>query len=68
MTHETDSDEDISLSESDCKESEERADVIENISVNPNVYVARDGVEWISHNSNVPGRLRTRNVLEQEIG
>ncbi|GFW37234.1 hypothetical protein TNCV_5021321 [Trichonephila clavipes] len=53
-----DSDEDIRLSESDCEESEESADVIDNIPVNPNVYVARDGNEWIPYNSNVPGRFR----------
>ncbi|GFW17863.1 uncharacterized protein TNCV_1134631 [Trichonephila clavipes] len=35
-----DSDEDIRLNERECKESEERADVIDNIPVNPDIYVA----------------------------
>ncbi|GFV70970.1 uncharacterized protein TNCV_2355141 [Trichonephila clavipes] len=38
------------MSESDCNESEENADVIDNVPVNPDIYVARDGTEWISHN------------------
>ncbi|GFV98548.1 uncharacterized protein TNCV_4848771 [Trichonephila clavipes] len=32
--------EDIRLSESDCEESEESADIIDNIPVNPDIYVA----------------------------
>ncbi|GFW97639.1 uncharacterized protein TNCV_685091 [Trichonephila clavipes] len=40
-----DSDEDKRLSESDCKETEERADVIDNIPVNPDIYVTRDGTK-----------------------
>ncbi|GFX76175.1 uncharacterized protein TNCV_2144791 [Trichonephila clavipes] len=56
-----DSNEDIRLSGSDCEESEESADVIDNIPVNPDIYVARDIIEWIPRNSNVPGRFVTRN-------
>ncbi|GFX92124.1 uncharacterized protein TNCV_1740441 [Trichonephila clavipes] len=63
-----DSDEDIRLSESDCKESEQSADVIDNIPENPDKYVARDCIEWIPHNGNVPGRFATRNVLRQSSG
>ncbi|GFX66218.1 uncharacterized protein TNCV_341931 [Trichonephila clavipes] len=48
-----DSNEGIRLSESDCKESEESADEIGNIPLNPDIYVAR-GIEWILHISNVP--------------
>ncbi|GFV25499.1 uncharacterized protein TNCV_1147691 [Trichonephila clavipes] len=54
-----DFDEDIILSESNCKESEESAVEIDNIPVNPDIYVARDGKEWIPHNGNVPGRFAT---------
>ncbi|GFV24913.1 hypothetical protein TNCV_883791 [Trichonephila clavipes] len=54
-----DSDEDVRLNESDCEESEESADVIDNISVNSDIYVAKDGIEGIPHNSNVPGRFAT---------
>ncbi|GFV69754.1 uncharacterized protein TNCV_1349071 [Trichonephila clavipes] len=57
------SEEDISLSESDCEESEEKRDIIDYILINPDIYITRDGPEWISHNSNVPGRFVTRNVL-----
>ncbi|GFU60105.1 DUF4817 domain-containing protein [Trichonephila clavipes] len=57
------SDEDINLNESDCKEYEENADVIDNIPVNTDTYFAKDRTEGIPHNSNVPGRLATRNVL-----
>ncbi|GFW62026.1 uncharacterized protein TNCV_1684571 [Trichonephila clavipes] len=39
------SDENIKLSESDCEESEESADIIDNIPVNPDIYVAGDGTE-----------------------
>ncbi|GFS52395.1 hypothetical protein TNCV_4850991 [Trichonephila clavipes] len=35
-----DSDEDIKLSESDCEESEESADIIDNIPVNPDIYIS----------------------------
>ncbi|GFY14278.1 uncharacterized protein TNCV_3614661 [Trichonephila clavipes] len=57
-----DSDEVIRLSESDCEESKESADIIDNIPINPVIYVAREGSEWIPHNSNVPGRFVTRNA------
>ncbi|GFV57808.1 hypothetical protein TNCV_3071871 [Trichonephila clavipes] len=60
-----DSDEDIRLSESDCEESEEGADVIENIPVNPDIYDATDGIECTPYNNNVPGTFATRNVLPQ---
>ncbi|GFV87019.1 uncharacterized protein TNCV_5112371 [Trichonephila clavipes] len=40
-----DSDEDIRLSESDCEESEESADEIDDIPVNPDIYVIRNGTE-----------------------
>ncbi|GFT86805.1 uncharacterized protein TNCV_4163841 [Trichonephila clavipes] len=63
------SDEDTRLSESDCEETEEcSTDVIDNILVNPDIHVARDGTEWIPHNSNVPGRFATRNALRQSSG
>ncbi|GFW18394.1 uncharacterized protein TNCV_1184221 [Trichonephila clavipes] len=61
----SDSDEDIRLNESNCEESEESADVIDIIPINPDIYASRDGTEWIPHNSNVPGRFVTRNVLRQ---
>ncbi|GFU56498.1 uncharacterized protein TNCV_1137251 [Trichonephila clavipes] len=57
--------ENIRLSESDCEESEEIADEIDNIPVNSDINVARDDTEWIPHNSNVPGRFAARNVLHQ---
>ncbi|GFV87685.1 uncharacterized protein TNCV_779691 [Trichonephila clavipes] len=60
-----DSEEDIRLSESDCEESEESADEIDNIPVNPDAYIVRYGSEWISH---VPGKFVTRNVLRQSSG
>ncbi|GFW84909.1 hypothetical protein TNCV_681971 [Trichonephila clavipes] len=53
-----DSDEDIRLNETYCEESEESADVIDNIPVNLDIYVASYGIEWIPHNSNVPADLR----------
>ncbi|GFT98878.1 uncharacterized protein TNCV_3792841 [Trichonephila clavipes] len=59
-----DSEEDVRLSESDCEESEESADVIDNIPVNPDMYVARDSRDWILHN-NVSGRFETQNFLQQ---
>ncbi|GFY28235.1 hypothetical protein TNCV_4395691 [Trichonephila clavipes] len=46
----------------------QRADVIDNIPVNSERYVATDGTDWIPHNSNVPGIFATRNVLQQSIG
>ncbi|GFW80766.1 hypothetical protein TNCV_348691 [Trichonephila clavipes] len=55
-----DSNEDIRMSESDCEESKESVDVIDNIPVRHDI--ARVDTEWISHNSNVPGRFVTRNV------
>ncbi|GFV59509.1 uncharacterized protein TNCV_4791271 [Trichonephila clavipes] len=60
-----DSDEDIRLSERDCEESNEKTDIIDYIPVNPDIYIAKDGTEWILHNSNVPGRSPIRNVLRQ---
>ncbi|GFV41983.1 hypothetical protein TNCV_2751641 [Trichonephila clavipes] len=42
----SDSDEDISLNESGCEEFEEGANVIDNIPVNSDVYVSRDGTYW----------------------
>ncbi|GFX37732.1 uncharacterized protein TNCV_3115831 [Trichonephila clavipes] len=57
----------IRFSESDC-ESEERADEIDNIPVNPYIYVARDGTEWKPHNNDLPDRFATRNVLRQSRG
>ncbi|GFX52109.1 hypothetical protein TNCV_981461 [Trichonephila clavipes] len=54
------SDENIRLNESDCEESEKRADVIDNIPVNPDIYVARDGTECVTPNRNVPGRFATK--------
>ncbi|GFW61314.1 uncharacterized protein TNCV_4136321 [Trichonephila clavipes] len=63
------SDEAIKLDESDCEESEESADVIDNIPVNPDIlFTARDGTEWIPHNNNAPGRFETRNLLRQSSG
>ncbi|GFX33616.1 transposable element Tc3 transposase [Trichonephila clavipes] len=50
----SDSDEDIRLSKSDCEESEESVDEIDEIPVNPNLYVARGGIEWVLHISKVP--------------
>ncbi|GFW28674.1 uncharacterized protein TNCV_3713891 [Trichonephila clavipes] len=63
-----DSDEDITLSESDCKESEENTDIIDYIPVDADIYISRDSTEWIPRNSNVPGRFVTRNVLRQSSG
>ncbi|GFT82886.1 hypothetical protein TNCV_4434351 [Trichonephila clavipes] len=63
-----DSDEDIRFSESDGQKSEESADVSDNISLNSDIYVARDGTDWIMHISNVTGRFATRNVLQQSSG
>ncbi|GFX34657.1 hypothetical protein TNCV_4464091 [Trichonephila clavipes] len=39
----------------------------ESYSVNPDIYVAKDGTESIPHNSNVPGRFVTRNILRQAM-
>ncbi|GFW28445.1 uncharacterized protein TNCV_4641101 [Trichonephila clavipes] len=63
-----DSDKDIRMGKSACKESEKSADEVNNIPVNPDIYVTRDGTECISHNSNVPGRFSTRSVLRQSSG
>ncbi|GFU18064.1 hypothetical protein TNCV_1446241 [Trichonephila clavipes] len=38
--HPRDSDEDTNLNESDCKDYEESADVIDNIPVNPDIYIS----------------------------
>ncbi|GFT07612.1 uncharacterized protein TNCV_4045671 [Trichonephila clavipes] len=54
-----DSVKDIRLSDSDCEESEESADIIDNIPVNIDIYIAKDGPEWIPHNRNVPGKFAT---------
>ncbi|GFV75239.1 uncharacterized protein TNCV_295541 [Trichonephila clavipes] len=59
-------DEDIRLHK--CDQSEERANVSDDIPVNPDMHVFRDGTEWIRHNSNVPGKFATRNVLPQSSG
>ncbi|GFX20773.1 hypothetical protein TNCV_78301 [Trichonephila clavipes] len=56
------------LSESDCKESEEKTDMIDYISVNHDIYIARDGTECIPHNRNVPSRFENGNVLRQSSG
>ncbi|GFV29014.1 hypothetical protein TNCV_749691 [Trichonephila clavipes] len=56
----TRSDENIRLSKVDCKESEESADLIDNIPLKPDIYVAKDDKECIPHNSNVPGRFATK--------
>ncbi|GFV82040.1 hypothetical protein TNCV_3152381 [Trichonephila clavipes] len=53
----------ISDRESNCNESEESADAIDNIPVNPGIYVARDVTEWIQHNINVRAILATLNAL-----
>ncbi|GFT75433.1 hypothetical protein TNCV_3394231 [Trichonephila clavipes] len=58
-----DSDDDIRLSECYSEGSEESADVNDNILIRYGIYVARDGTEWIMHNSNFPDRFTTRNVL-----
>ncbi|GFV57732.1 uncharacterized protein TNCV_4463301 [Trichonephila clavipes] len=62
------SDEDISLSDGDCEESEESADEINNNTANPDIYDARDGTEWIPHNNKVPGRFTKQDVLRQISG
>ncbi|GFW78143.1 uncharacterized protein TNCV_136121 [Trichonephila clavipes] len=62
-----DSDEDIRLRESDCEESEERANIMDNIPVHPDKYIARDDTEWIAHNSNVPGRMPRKFLTQIEI-
>ncbi|GFX22895.1 hypothetical protein TNCV_2606371 [Trichonephila clavipes] len=58
-----DSDDDIKLSERDYEESEECADIFDNIPVNPDIYNTRDGAGLILHDINVSGRIATRNVL-----
>ncbi|GFU36511.1 hypothetical protein TNCV_796141 [Trichonephila clavipes] len=50
MISERHSDEVIRLSESYYEESEESTDIIDNIPVNSDVYVAKDGAKWIPHN------------------
>ncbi|GFX07045.1 uncharacterized protein TNCV_1556481 [Trichonephila clavipes] len=60
--------EEIRLNGIDCEEFEESADVIDNISVNPDIYVVRDDKEWIPHYSNVPGRFVTPDALRQSSG
>ncbi|GFT99751.1 hypothetical protein TNCV_1141231 [Trichonephila clavipes] len=55
-----DSDEDTRFSESYCEESEESACIIDNISINSDIHIAREGTEWIQHNSNVPDRFATK--------
>ncbi|GFU35642.1 uncharacterized protein TNCV_2099381 [Trichonephila clavipes] len=59
------SDEDLRLSESDCEEFEESADIINNIPVNFDIYIARDSTEQIPHDSNAHDRFASRNVLRQ---
>ncbi|GFV97560.1 uncharacterized protein TNCV_2040681 [Trichonephila clavipes] len=51
------------LRENTVNESEESADEIDNIPVNPGVYVSRVNTEWLHHNSSVPGRFAIRNAL-----
>ncbi|GFV59160.1 uncharacterized protein TNCV_2339011 [Trichonephila clavipes] len=63
-----DSNKGIRFSKSDCEESEETADVIDNTPVNPDTYVTRDGTECVPHNSTVPDIFATRNVLRESIG
>ncbi|GFX06205.1 hypothetical protein TNCV_642511 [Trichonephila clavipes] len=58
----------IRLNVSDCEEYEESADEIDNIPVNPYIYVARDGSKWILNSSNVLERFVTQNVLRQSSG
>ncbi|GFV27932.1 DUF4817 domain-containing protein [Trichonephila clavipes] len=60
-----DSDGGIRLNENYCKGSEERKGEIDNIPVNPDIYVARVGTGWIRHNNYVPGRFAARNALGQ---
>ncbi|GFT52529.1 hypothetical protein TNCV_14921 [Trichonephila clavipes] len=54
-----DFDEDLKLTESDCEKSDESADVIDKIPVNPNIYVSRNDTKWIPHNNNFLGRFAT---------
>ncbi|GFW15866.1 hypothetical protein TNCV_4431401 [Trichonephila clavipes] len=42
------------------KNLKESGDVIYNIPVNPDIDVAKDGTEWISLSSNIPGRFTTQ--------
>ncbi|GFV60573.1 hypothetical protein TNCV_3472081 [Trichonephila clavipes] len=55
----------IKLNECDCEESEETADVTDNIPVNSDTYVTRADTEWIPKNSNVLGRFRDSKCLEK---
>lgn len=48
-----------------CKKSEESADEIDTIPVNPDICVARDGTEWMLQNGNVPDRFANPNELKQ---
>ncbi|GFT05597.1 hypothetical protein TNCV_1044661 [Trichonephila clavipes] len=48
------------LSESGCEESEESVNVIDNIPVNPDIYVSKDDTEWIPYNNKAPGRFVTK--------
>ncbi|GFX81174.1 hypothetical protein TNCV_1911661 [Trichonephila clavipes] len=63
-----DSDEDISLRESDYEKSDESADRFDNIPINQCLSGAGDDTECILHNCRVPGRFATRNVLRQSSG
>ncbi|GFT38304.1 uncharacterized protein TNCV_2638661 [Trichonephila clavipes] len=56
------------LNEIDCEVSEESVNVINNIPINTDAYVARDDTEWIPHNSNDSGIFATRNALRQSSG
>ncbi|GFT25605.1 hypothetical protein TNCV_1965251 [Trichonephila clavipes] len=42
-------------------------DVIDNIPVNPDTYIARDGTDWSPHNSKVPSRFVTRNFYDKAL-
>ncbi|GFV30927.1 hypothetical protein TNCV_4013611 [Trichonephila clavipes] len=63
-----DSDEDISLNERDYEDSEESVELIENIPINSDKYITSDSTKLVPHNSNVPGRFATLNVLRRSIG
>ncbi|GFW95849.1 hypothetical protein TNCV_1625091 [Trichonephila clavipes] len=59
-----DSDENISLSEGGCKESAGSANETDDIPSYPDIYISLGVVQNGYHyNSNVPGRIATRNVL-----
>ncbi|GFW90195.1 transposable element Tcb1 transposase [Trichonephila clavipes] len=62
-----DSDE-VRLSESDdCEESDESVDIIDYIPVNPDIYIARDGTEWIAHNSSFLADLRLEMFCDKAV-